>query len=133
MNRNVKVFLDDEKKPLREFLPPANFTLDTTKIPDGPHTLKIVATSSNGVEGLKQLDFVVRNGPEIELVGLKNDDVVSEQLDLSINAYGSESRENFIVSGSETPKAVPAWLWVILMSFVAWAVFYLLTYWNNHN
>jgi len=130
MRRKVSVFLDDEETPLREFSPPANFTLDTTKIAEGPHTLKILAQSSDGVEGIKKVDFIVRNGPEIDLQGIKKNDIVSDQIDLSINAYGSENRENFIVSGSETPKAVPAWLWVIIMGFVAWAVFYSITYWN---
>lgn len=130
MKRNIKIYLDNESTPLKEFAPPANFTIDTTKIADGDHELKIVATSSNGVEGVKKVPFVVRNGPEIELVGMRNNDVVSDQLDLSVNAYGSESKENFIVSGSETPKAVPAWLWVIVIGFVAWASFYMLTYWS---
>lgn len=131
MKKHIRIFLDDNSQPLGEFTPPSNFSLDTTKIPDGPHTLKVVATSSDGVEGLKMVDFVVRNGPEIALSGLKEDDVVSEQIDLSVNAYGSETRENFIVSGSETPRAVPAWLWVLVMGFVAWAGFYLLSYWTN--
>lgn len=131
MKRNVKVFLDDGDVPLKEFSPPANFTLDTTKISDGPHSLKVVATSSDGVEGFKKIEFTVRNGPEIVLDGIKNNDVISEQVELSVNAYGSENRENFIVSGSETPKAVPAWLWVIVMSFVAWAFYYGISYWSN--
>ena len=130
MQKKVKVFLDDQNIPLKEFLPPASFKLDTTKIPDGPHFLKIVATSSDGVEGVKKVNFVVRNGPEIELVGLKERDVVSEQVNLSVNAYGSENQRSFMVSGAETPKAVPAWLWVMLISFVSWAAFYLITYWN---
>ncbi len=131
MNKHVKIFLDDESSPLGEFRPPANFTLDTTRISDGPHSLKIVATSSDGVEGVKKVDFFVRNGPEIALSGLKDQDVVSDRIDLSVNAYGSETKEHFIVSGSETPRAVPAWLWVLVMGFAAWAGFYLLTYWNN--
>lgn len=130
MKKRIKIFLDDELHPLGEFTPPSNFSLDTTKIPDGPHTLKLVATSSDGVEGLKMVDFVVCNGPEIGLSGLKGNDMVSEQIDISVNAYGSETRENFIVSGSETPSVVPAWL-CVLMGFVAWAGFYLVSYWMN--
>jgi len=131
MKKSVKVFLDDERRPLKEFVPPANFTLDTSKIPDGQHTLKFIATSSDGVEGLRKVDFVVRNGPEIAVSGIKDNDVVSDRIDLSVNAYGSENKENFLVAGSETPRAVPAWLWVIVMGFAAWAVFYLLSYWSN--
>lgn len=130
MEKTVKIFLDDMEEPIQEVRPPANFQLDTTQIPDGPHTLTMVATSSDGVKGIKKVDFTVRNGPEIELVGLKSNDVLSEQVDLSVNAYGSESKENFIVSGSETPKAVPAWLWVIIICFISWGAFYLISYWN---
>ncbi len=130
MEKTVKIFLDKAEEPLQEVRPPANFQLDTTQLPDGPHTLTMVATSSDGVEGIKKVEFTVRNGPEIELIGLKNNDVISEQVDLSINAYGSESKENFIVSGSETPKAVPAWLWVIIICFISWGAFYLVSYWN---
>lgn len=130
MEKTVKIFLDDIKTPIKEMRPPANFQLDTTQIADGPHTLTMVATSSNGVKGIKKVDFVVRNGPEIELVGMKNNDVLNEQVDLSINAYGSESKENFIVAGSETPKAVPAWLWVIFICFISWGAFYLISNWN---
>lgn len=131
MKRTVKVYIDDEKQPLKEFSPPANFTLDTTRMTDGEHTLKVIATSSDGVEGIKTIDFVVRNGPQIEVTGLNSSDVVSDQIDLGVNAYGSENQESFIVAGSETPKAVPAWLWVILIGFGAWATFYLLTFWNQ--
>ncbi len=130
MKKTVKIFLDKGKEPIKEVRPPANFQLDTTQLPDGAHTLTMVATSSDGVEGIKKVEFVVRNGPEIELIGLKSNDVISEQVDLSINAYGSESKENFIVSGSETPKAVPAWLWVIIICFVSWGAFYLISNWN---
>ncbi|MBO3698246.1 cytochrome C [Roseivirga sp. E12] len=130
MEKTVKIFLDDVKTPIKEMHPPANFQLDTTQIADGPHTLTMVATSSDGVKGIKKVDFVVRNGPEIELVGMKHNDVLSEQVDLSINAYGSESKENFIVAGSETPKAVPAWLWVIIICFISWGAFYLISNWN---
>lgn len=131
MEKTIKIFLDDLNEPIEEVHPPANFQLDTTQISDGPHTLTMVATSSEGVKGIKKMKFTVRNGPEIELVGLKDNDVISDHVDLSLNAYGSESKENFLVSGSETPKAVPAWLWVILICFVSWGVFYLISNLNN--
>lgn len=123
--KKVKVFIDDNDIPLGEFLPPVNFQLDTTKLTDGAHRLKIIATSSDGKEGIKVLPFTVRNGPQIDVVGLKANEVVDDHLDLTINAYGSESQEQFLVSGSETPKAVPSWLWVLLISFVSWGIFYL--------
>ncbi len=125
--KRVKVFIDDASQPIGDFLPPVNFQLDTTKLTDGEHSLKIIANSSDGIEGIKVIPFTVRNGPQIDVDGLKAHDVVDESIDLTINAYGSESQEQFLVSGSETPKAVPSWLWVLLISFVSWGIFYLVS------
>lgn len=125
--KRVKVFIDDASQPIGDFLPPVNFQLDTTKLTDGEHSLKIIANSSDGIEGIKVIPFVVRNGPQIDVDGLNDNDVVDESIDLTINAYGSESQEQFLVSGSETPKAVPSWLWVLLISFVSWGIFYLVS------
>lgn len=131
--RIVKVFLDDDPAPFVEFKPPVKMTLDTTKIPDGKHKLKIVAKSTDGIEGVREVDFEVRNGPAIDLVGLKNNDVVDDKLTLTINAYGSEREDFFIVTGSETPKAIPSWVWAILIGFIGWGLFYLIMYWNPDN
>jgi len=128
--RIIKVFLDAEQRPFAEFAPPVKFVLDTTKIPDGKHQLKIVAKSSKGVEGVKTIPFEVRNGPEISVVGLKENEVVDTQIPITINAYGSETNDEFIIKGSETPKAIPAWVWALLISFVGFAFFYIIMYWN---
>lgn len=130
-SRIVKVFLDDDPKPFAEFDPPVKFVLDTTRIPDGNHELKIVAKSTNNVEGIRIIPFVVRNGPSIAVVGLKDGEVVNEQIPITINAYGSERKDVFVVTGSETPKAIPAWVWALLVSFVGFAVFYFIMYWSS--
>lgn len=128
--RQVKVFLDDEAQPFAEFAPPVKFVFDTTKIPDGKHQLRIVAKSSSGVEGIKLVPFEVRNGPAISVVGLNDNDVVDTQIPITINAYGSERNDQFIITGSETPKAIPGWLWVLLISFIGFGLFYFIMYWN---
>ncbi len=127
-SRTVKVYLDDEKQPFAEFRPPVKFVLDTTKIPDGKHRLKIVAKSSNNLEGIKEIPFEVRNGPEITVVGLKPNEVVEDQLALTLNAYGSETRGEFVVTGSETPKGIPAWVWAMVIAFIGFALFYFIMY-----
>ena len=129
-NRIVKVFLDEDPTPFAEFAPPVRFIFDTTKIPDGKHLLKIVARSTNGNEGVRTIPFEVRNGPAISVVGLKSNEVVNDQIPVTINAYGSERSDVFVVTGSETPKAIPAWVWAMLVAFVGFAVFYLIMYWN---
>ena len=124
--KKIRIYIDDQEQPLAVFTPPVNFKLDTNKLKDGPHELKIVASSTLGKEGIKRIPFTVRNGPQIDVDGLKAHEEVDEELDLTINAYGSESQEQFLVSGSETPKAIPSWLWALLISFVSWGVYYLI-------
>lgn len=128
--RIIKVFLDDQEQPFGEFSSPVKFTLDTKKIPDGKHTLKIIARSSSGTEGIRIIPFEVHNGPEIAVVGLKNNEVVDEQISLTINAYGSETQDEFIIRGSETPKAIPAWVWALIISIFGMAAFYFIMYWS---
>ncbi|WP_367915557.1 cytochrome C [Leadbetterella sp. DM7] len=127
-NRVVKVFLDDDPVPFAEFAPPVKFVLDTTRIPDGKHRLKIVAKSTDNVEGVRTIPFEVRNGPAIAVVGLEENEVVNDHVPLTINAYGSERRDIFVVTGSETPKAVPSWVWALLIAFAGFALFYLIMY-----
>jgi len=129
-NRIIKVFLDDETRPFAEFQPPVKFVLDTTKIPDGKHLLKIIAKSSSGVEGVKTIPFEVQNGPKISVIGLSENEKVDTQISITINAYGSETNDEFIITGSETPKAIPAWVWALLISFFAFALFYIIMYWS---
>jgi len=128
--RKVTVFLDDEKVPFGVFEPPAQLVLDTTKIADGKHELKIKAISSNGIEGVRIIPFEVRNGPEIAVVGLKDNEVIEANTVITINAYGSETLESFIIRGSETPKAVPSWFWACIVAFVGFAIFYFITHWT---
>lgn len=124
----IKVFLDEEETPFAEFRPPVKFVLDTTKIPDGKHRLKVVAKSTNNVEGVKVIPFEVRNGPEIAVMGLKEGDVVDQQVAITLNAYGSERQDEFVISGSENPKGVPAWVWAILIAFIGFGLFYFIMY-----
>ena len=128
--REISIFLNGEAIPFGQFEPPAKLVLDTTKIPDGKHTLKIVATSSSGVQGIKEIPFEVRNGPEIAVVGLKENEVLESKATITINAYGNEDLESFVVQGSETPKAIPSWIWALLIAFLAFALFYFITTWN---
>lgn len=128
--RLIKIFLDEDPVPFAEFSPPVKFVFDTTKIPDGKHVLRIVAKSTDGVEGVRAVPFEVRNGPSITVVGLKDNEVVNEQFPITINAYGSERKDVFVVTGSETPKAIPAWVWALVIAFVGFALFYTIMYWN---
>src|SRR5690606_12984012 len=127
-NRIVKVFLDDDPSPFGEFKPPVKFMMDTTKIPDGKHKLRMVAKSTNGIEGVKEVNFTVRNGPAIDLIGLKENDVVDNIVTFTVNAYGSERIYFVIVTGCETPKGILTWIWAILSGFSGWALYYAIRY-----
>lgn len=123
----VILFIDDETKPIGEFEAPIKFELDSRKLTDGEHTLKIVSKDPTGKEGIKIVPFTVRNGPAITLEGLNDRDVIDGVLPIMINAYGKGNQKQFLIDGSETPKTIPSWIWAGLIIFFGWAVFYILT------
>lgn len=127
-DRIVRVFLDDEEQPFGEFSPPVEILLDTTKIPDGEHVLRVVAKTSGMVEGVKIIPFTVKNGPEISVIGLKPNQTINTQTSVIINAYGSETTDRFIIKGSEDPKPIPAWVWALVIIVIAFGMFYLVMY-----
>jgi hypothetical protein len=126
----VKLFIDDDLHPIAELDTPVQFELDTKKLTDGQHTLKIVGKSMLGREGVRKINFIVRNGPAIDIEGISENKVVDGTLPLMINAYDQGGHDKFNIEGSETPKSIPSWLWIILIAFVGWAAFYMITYFN---
>lgn len=130
-HNQVRIFLDNDPQPFGDFKAPVRFVLDTTKLVDGEHNLRIVSRSTDGKEGIKEVRFQVRNGPAITIVGIRDGDVIDDKVSVVINSYGSERKDFFIVQGSETPKAIPSWIWVLLISFIGWALFYVIMYWTK--
>lgn len=125
-NAIVFLYIDQESEPIAELQTPIVFNLDTTKLVDGDHTLKIVSKFGNK-EGLKIVRFRVNNGPIIHLEGISDDETVNGELPLMINAYDTGKNQSFIITGSENPRTIPVWVWVIFLVFVAWGAFYLIT------
>lgn len=123
----VLLFIDNESKPIGEFEAPVKFELDSRKLTDGEHTLKIVSKDPTGKEGIKLVPFTVRNGPAITLEGLNDRDVIDGVLPIMINAYGKGNQKQFLIDGSETPKTIPSWIWAGLIIFFGWAMYYILT------
>lgn len=128
--KSIKVYLDNDLKPFGEFESPVKFLFDTTKIPDGKHELKIVASSTSGTEGVKFIPFEVRNGPTITVLGLGENEIVDDQIPITINAYGNERSDIFVIEGSETPKAIPFWIWAMVIIFFGFLIFYFVMYWT---
>jgi hypothetical protein len=124
---NVTLFIDEELQPIGTFAAPIAFDLDTKKLTDGRHVLKVVSKDHRGKEGIKLINFTVRNGPAISIEGLKNEQVVDGVVPLMINAYGKGDQKTFMLHGSETPRSMPFWIVVMLIMFVAWAIYFHIT------
>jgi len=126
----ITLFVDDDLQPIAELVAPVQFELDTRKLTDGEHTLKLVSKSPTGREGIRKIKFIVRNGPAIAIEGITENAVVDGVIPLMINAYDKGNQKKFIIEGSETPQSVPSWLWILLVAFFGWAAYYLITNFN---
>lgn len=126
----ISLFIDDDVNPIAELHAPVQFELDTKKLTDGEHTLKLVSKSPTGREGIRKIKFIVRNGPAISIEGISENAIVDGTIPLMINAYDKGNQKKFIIGGSETPQSVPSWLWIILIAFFGWAAFYIITYYS---
>lgn len=130
MNQKSKIyiFIDSDTAAVAELDAPANFDLDTRKLVDGPHTLRIVSKDPFGKEGIRIIPFEVRNGPAIEITGIKENAVLDDLVPIMINAYGKGDSANFLIEGSETPQGIPWWVWILIIGFVGWSMYYLFMY-----
>lgn len=123
----IILFIDDDVQPIAELIAPVQFELDTRKLTDGEHTIKLVSKSPIGREGVRKIKFIVRNGPAIAIEGISENAVVDGTVPLMINAYDKGDQNKFIIEGSETPQSIPSWLWILLVAFLGWAAFYIIT------
>ncbi len=126
----VLIFIDEEQSPIAELVTPAHFEINTHKLVDGRHTLKVVSKDAMGKEGIRLIPFEVRNGPAISIEGLKENAIVDGIVPMMVNAYSKGDTEKFYISGSETPQSIPTWFWVIVILFIGWGLFYLIRYFN---
>lgn len=126
----VLLFVDEDLQPIAEMYAPVQFELDTKKLTDGEHTLKLVSKSPTGREGIRKIKFIVRNGPAIAVEGISENEVVDGTIPLMINAYDKGNQKKFIIEGSETPQSIPNWLWILLVVFFGWAAYYMITNFN---
>ena len=126
----ITLFVDNDLQPIAELFAPVKFELDTKKLTDGEHKLKLISKSPTGREGIREIKFIVRNGPAISLEGLSENAVVDGTVPLMINAYDKGNQKKFIIEGSETPQSVPNWLWILLVAFFGWAAYYIITNFN---
>lgn len=125
---SVLIFIDDEQEPIAEMTTPVRLELDTRKLQDGQHQLRIVSKDPSGKEGIRIIPFEVRNGPAIAIEGIKDNAIVDGVVPVMINAYGKGDQKSFLISGSETPQSIPFWVWITLILFFAWAMYYVVRY-----
>ncbi|RYG20644.1 MAG: cytochrome C [Chitinophagaceae bacterium] len=124
----ILIFIDEETTPICEVEAPFNFELNTEKLIDGMHQLKIVSRDLTGKEGIKKIPFEVRNGPAIIVEGISNDEIVDGILPITINAYSKGNQQKFVIHGSESPLGIPSWVFVIIIAFISWALYYLVMF-----
>jgi hypothetical protein len=82
----IFIFIDEDTAPVAEVFSPIKFELDTRKLVDGRHQLRIVSKDPSGREGIRIIPFEVRNGPAIDVVGIKEEAVVDGSVPIMINA-----------------------------------------------
>ncbi len=126
----VCVYLDDAQEPVAEYSPPLRFELDTTRLADGEHNLRIEAYDAHGHMGVRHVPFTVRNGPGIAVQGISHNDVLEGTIPVLVNSYGGANEPNWEASRAETPAAIPTWIWVLAIAIVAWGTFYFVGQWS---
>lgn len=126
----ILLFVDNEPAPIARLKAPVHFELDTRKLIDGKHTLKVISKDSTGKEGLRVIPFEVRNGPDISVEGIAENAVIDGIVPIMVNAYSKGDTEKFYIIGSETPQSVPTWIWILLILFFGWGMYYLISYLN---
>jgi mono/diheme cytochrome c family protein len=129
-HHRVDIFVDGAAQPLLSATPPLNFELDTSRLADGPHVLRIEAYDARGVKGIRTIDFTVRNGPGIAVSGLQQNDVLDGKIPVIVNAYGGTTAVDWEPSQAETPAPPPTWAWVSLIVFAAFSLFYGVQQWS---
>ncbi len=127
----IHVYLDGQDEPIVSYRPPVRFELDTTQLEDGSHTMKVVASDSTGQQGVRTINFEVRNGPGIDVEGVRDDDILDGKVPILLNAYGGAKEPFWEPARAETPAPVPTWAWVLLLVIAAWSSFYIAQQWNT--
>lgn len=124
----IRIFIDDQPEPITDYVPPAEVTIDTKRLADGEHRLRIEARDSAGRLGTRHVPFLVRNGPGITLAGLHEGATVHGTVTFMVNAFGAE--EPFEPHRAESRAPTPVWIWVLSLVIVAWSAWYVATLWT---
>jgi hypothetical protein len=124
----VRIYLDDNPTPIVDQELPADVTLDTRTLEDGPHRLRVRARDQSGREGFEELAFHVHNGPGIVVSGLRPNSVRGGEVRFSVDAFSSD--DPFDPRRAEARSSIPVWVWVMSLFVMAWAVWYAARMWE---
>jgi len=81
----IEVYLDGAQEPLAVLKePPYRLKLDTRKIPDGEHTLKVVTHFRGGGQEIKEIPFTVNNYPDVLVLGVDEGGEVAGEVELRL-------------------------------------------------
>mgnify|MGYP001057614558 CR=1 FL=1 len=127
-NPHVRVYIDDDPAPLIDRELPTQLELDTCRLADGPHRLTVFARGENGREGVEQIPFVVNNGPGIVISGLRPNTARRGKIRFMVDAFSTD--DPFDPRRAEARSSIPAWVWVLSLFVVAWAVWYSARMWD---
>jgi mono/diheme cytochrome c family protein len=125
----ISVFIDDATEPISVHRPPATFNLDTKKMADGEHVLRVEAIDALGNVGVRRIPFAVANGPGITVTGLRSGSSVRGTVELSVNAFSSD--DPFDPMRAESAGPIPVWTWVFFVVVVGWAGWYGMEYFKT--
>lgn len=120
----IRVYLDDVTTPFQELANGEKFNFDTTEVPDGRHTLRLETVEDGRVTGVREVPFVVRNGPGIAVAGIRAGDEVRGDLRLLVNASEGGIDARYDAHSMETHRGIPFWMGgVALVVILACAVY----------
>jgi hypothetical protein len=125
---HVRVYLDDNPKPIIDRELPTDIALDTVTLADGEHRLVIRAEGQSGREGVEEIPFFVRNGPGIVVSGLRPNSTRSGTVRFTVDAFSTD--DPFDPRRAEARSSIPVWVWVMSLFVVAWAVWYAARMWE---
>src|SRR5260370_34834139 len=124
----VRVYLDDNPKPIIDQELATDVTLDTRNLEDGSHRLLIRARGQSGREGVEEIPFHVHNGPGIIVSGLRPNSTRRGEVRFTIDAFSSD--DPFDPRRAEARSSIPVWVWGMSLFVVAWAVWYPARLWD---
>lgn len=125
---HVRVYLDNDPTPVIDEEIPSEYTLDTRKLPDGPHRLIVRAEDQSGNEGVEEIPFHVQNGPGIRVAGLRPGSTRRGKVHMTLDAFSAD--DPFDPRRAEARSAIPTWVWIVFLCVIAWVVFYVATMWD---